>query len=305
MRRGAFLATVCLLFMAPEARAQVRGVNPPGVSAFNSGVTPAPGLTYANNFVFFSRSESVGPSGEILATGQQSVLLDLNPFVWVTRTPIAALGDAVYSFAATVIIANNSLSSSQLGALSGGGGLGDTYFQPLILGWKTDRADFRAALGVVVPTGRFNAGANDNVGNGYWTLAPAAGQTFYLTNDKATTVSLWELYEFHSTQSGTDVHPGQTLNLDYSLARAFPVHENLRLQVGLVGYEQLQTTDRTGPDITPEEGAAHYKVHALGFGFNVISPPRNLSVGFKYFDEFSNGSTYQGHSVQISATVGF
>jgi hypothetical protein len=79
----------------------------------------------------------------------------------------------------------------------------------------------------------------------------------------------------------------------------------LRLQLGLVGYEQFQTTDKTGPTITPAQATAHYRVNGLGFGSNVILPAQKVTLGFKYFKEFSNRSTFQGYSVQITGAVTF
>jgi acyl dehydratase len=58
---------------------------------------------------------------------------------------------------------------------------------------------------------------------GYWTSALSSGQTIYLTGNKATALSAFEMYEFHGTQQGTMVHPGQTINLDYSLTQTFPL----------------------------------------------------------------------------------
>ncbi len=130
--------------MANYAHAQNRGVYPLGLSAINSGVSAAPGLTYSNAFLFYSRDEQVGGDGQTVATGQQSVLLDMNTFLWTKSGEIASLGGATFSSAATLPIANNSLSSSTQGAIGGGGGLGDAYFQPLILGWHLQRADVRA-----------------------------------------------------------------------------------------------------------------------------------------------------------------
>jgi hypothetical protein len=70
------------------AQAQVRGVYPLGMSATNSGVTAPSGFTYANIFLFYSRDQLKGPDGEILATGQNSVLMDMNSFIWVDRRRI-------------------------------------------------------------------------------------------------------------------------------------------------------------------------------------------------------------------------
>jgi len=79
----------------------------------------------------------------------------------------------------------------------------------------------------------------------------------------------------------------------------------LRLQLGLVGYGQWQTTDKHGPNITPEQATAHYKINALGFAANAILPDQKVSVGLKYFHEFECRSTFQGYTLQISGTIRF
>jgi len=229
--------------------------------------------------------------------------MDMNSFIWVFRKEI--LGGARFSASATLPLANNSLTSDAVGALGGGGGFADSYYQPVILGWDKKRAAIRAIYGFLAPTGRFETGRDDNVGSGYWTHVLASGQTFYLTKDKATSISAFQMYEFHGAQKGTDIHPGQTMNLDYSVTRAIPLKESAQLQVGLVGYGAWQTTDKSGPTITPEQAKAHYKVNALGFTSNVVWPDRKVSLGFKYFKEFSNRSTFQGYSLQISSSISF
>lgn len=297
------LVVVCAFIAYVPARAQVRGVYPPGMSAINSGATPESGFTYSNLFLFYSRDQLKGPNGELLATGNNAVLMDMNSLVWVSKKKV--LGGAQFSASATLPVANNSLTSDAAGAISGGGGFADSYYQPFILGWQKKRVDFRVVYGFLAPTGRFKAGANDNVGSGYWTHVLSSGQTFYLTKNKATAVSAFQMYEFHGAQKGTDIHPGQTLDLDYSLTQLIPLRDEFSLQVGLVGYGQWQTTDKSGPNITPEQAKAHYKVNALGFASSVILPERKLSLGVKYFKEFSNRSTFQGYSLQISGSIKF
>jgi hypothetical protein len=299
------LVAVANVVVLTPAQAQVRGVYPVGMNATNSGVTPEAGITYSNLFVFFSRDEEKGPHGEILATGQNSIIIDMNSFVWVSKKKIGFLGGAVFSASATLPIANNSLTSDLRGAISGGGGFADSYYQPFILGWRKQRVAIRAIYGFLAPTGRFSAGANTNVGSGYWTSVVASGQTIYLNPSKATALSAFQMYEFHGTQEGTMVHPGQTFNLDYSLTHTFPLQRSLRLQLGLVGYGQWQTTDKHGPNITPEQAAAHYKANALGLAANAVLPEQKVSVGVKYFREFECRSTYQGYTLQISAAITF
>ena len=297
-----WLVAVCGFVLVGHARAQNRGVYPLGMSATNSGVTPDAGFSYSNQLLIYSRDKSKGPDGEVLATGSNSVVMDMNTLAWVSKKKI--LGGAKFSMTATFPFARNSLTSDFTGPVSGGGGFADSYYQPFILGWEKNRAAVRAVYGFLAPTGSFRAGANNNVGSGYWTHAFSSGQTFYLTADRKTIVSTFQMYEIHTEQKTTGVHPGQTFNLDYSLMRVLPFGDKPWLQVGLVGYNQRQTTARRGPGITTEQAAARYKVNSLGVASSV-NLPRRINVGFKYFQEFSNRSTFQGHSIQISGAIKF
>jgi hypothetical protein len=293
---------MCGTVLVSQARAQNRGVYPLGMSATNSGVTPEPGFSYSNQLLIYSRDKSKGPDGEVLATGSNSVVMDMNTLAWVSKKTI--LGGARFSLTATLPVAKNSLTSDFTGPVSGGSGFADSYYQPFILGWNKDRGAVRAVYGFLAPTGSFKGGANNNVGSGYWTHAFSSGQTFYLTRDRKTIVSAFQMYEIHTTQKHTGIQPGQTFNLDFSLMRALPFGDKPWLQVGLAGYNQRQTTAKRGPGVTPDQQAARYKVNSLGFASSV-NLPRRINVGFKYFQEFSNRSTFQGHSVQISGAIKF
>lgn len=297
------LFVICVTAWSGNSEAQVRGVYPPGMSATNSGVTPESGFSYVNQFLVYSRSSLRDRNGRVTATGNNSVILDMNSFVWVSNKEI--LGGARFSMSATLPIAKNSLTNDATGPISGNSGFGDSYYQPFILGWNKKGIAVKAIYGFLAPTGKFRAGANDNVGSGYWTHVVASGQSVYLTKNKATSLSAFQMYEFHTTQEGTNIHPGQTFDLDYSLMQSIPLRGDRSVQLGLVGYNQWQTTDKTGPTITPQQAAAHYKVNAVGFATNVALPAQKLNFGIKYFKEFANRSTFQGYSVQISGSYKF
>lgn len=291
-----------VLIAVSQIQAQVRGVYPAGMSATNSGVTPRSGFTYSNLLAIYARDQFRGAKGEILATGKQSVVMDLNSIIWVSKQEF--LSGAKFSVSATLPVANNSLTSDVVGRISGAKGFADSYYQPFILGWNKKRVAMRAVYGFLAPTGRFEPNAEDNIGSGYWTHAVSSGQTVWLTQNKRTAVSAFQMYEFHTTQEGTEIRPGQTLNLDFSLTHSIPLRRSISLQVGMVGYNQWQTTDKSGPTITPEQAAAHYRVNALGFAANLNMPAR-VSVGVKYFKEFRNRSTFQGHSLQFAGAISF
>src|SRR6478736_9980141 len=91
------LVAVANFVVLTPVQAQVRGVYPVGMSATNSGVTPEPGITYSNVFIFFSRDEEKGSHGEILATGQNSLMMDMNSLVWVSKKEVGPLGGVVLS----------------------------------------------------------------------------------------------------------------------------------------------------------------------------------------------------------------
>jgi hypothetical protein len=157
-------------------------------------------------------------------------------------------------------------------------------------------------------TGRFRSGADDNTGAGYWGSFGMSGQTVYLTKDKKTNFSAFEVYEWHSKQKDTRVRPGQTFDVDWSLMRGFVVNEESHAlwQLGVFGYGQYQVTDRRGPAVNAAvAGSTRYSVNALRGATNLILPARKVSVGVKYSKEFSNRSTVEGTSFQVSAGITF
>jgi hypothetical protein len=277
---------------------------PLGMNAINSGLMPEPGFTYSNQLIYYSRDEAKDNNGNSLpVSGNNSVIMDLNTLSWVSSKKL--VWGARYSAFATLPFAKNDLTSNIQGKISGGNGFADSYYVPFALGWSQERAAVKVMYGFLAPTGRFAAGASDNVGSGYWTNTLSSGQTFYPTKGKLLAFSAFEMYEFHTTQEGTGVHPDDTFDLDYSLMGSPRRMEKLQLQIGLAGYEARQTTAKTGPDVTSEASQARYAVNALGFAVAVAFPKQKASLGFKYFNEFADRSTFQGYSLQGLGAISF
>ena len=290
------------MWMTVPSHAQNRGVYPLGMSAINSGASPESTFTYSNQLLVYTRDHAKDNQGQTLpVTGNQAVIMDMNTITWVSQEGILR---ARYSASATLPVAKNDLTSDIHGNLSGGRGFADSYYVPVILGWRWSRAAVRVMYGFLAPSGRFSAGANDNVGSGYWTHALSTGQTFYLTGGKRLSLSAFQMYEFHTVQEGTGVHPGETFDLDYSLLYSLARTRRFQLQSGPAGYEQRQTTSRTGPGISLAASAERYAIN--GFGFAVLGVlPKRTSVGLKYFKEFADRATFQGYSLQVVASIGF
>jgi hypothetical protein len=274
------------------------------MTAINSGITPEPGLSYSNQLLYYSRDKAKDDNGNTLPiAGNNFVIMDMNTRTWVSKEPI--LWGARYSASATVPFAKNDLTSDLQGNISGGSGLADSYYLPLILGWSWDRVAVKAMYGFLAPTGRFEAGANDNVGSGYWTHALSSGQTYYLTKNKRLTFSMFEMYEFPTEQEGTGIHPGDTFDLDYSLMGMLVQTSGLRLQLGLAGYEARQITSKTGPGISSAASDERYAINALGVAVNVAFPKQKINVTLKFFDEFADRATFEGYSFQVAGAISF
>ena len=303
MAREAMAFFAAGLLIAARSDAQNRGVYPLGMSATNSGITPASGFTYGNHLLVYVRNEVKDDNGETLPIGGlNAVVMDMNTFIWVSHKRIAG---ARYSATATIPIAKNSLTSDTRGTINGGGGLADSYFLPVILGWDTNRVSARAMYGFLAPTGRFDADASDNVGSGYWTHTLSSGQTVSLAASQTVTVSSFEMYEFHTTQEGTGIRPGDTFDLDYSLMGSVVRRNEVRVQLGLAGYLARQTTAKTGPDLDPALSEERYAVNGFGLAAVGAFPKHKANVALKYFKEFANRATYQGYSVQLAGTISF
>lgn len=291
------IAAICTFTAVTRAQAQNRGVYPLGMSAVNSGLTSATGFTYSNQLLYYARDEARDNAGNTVATGSNGVIMDMNTITWASEG--AVLFGARYSASATLPFARNSLTSDIHGNLGGGGGFADSYYMPVILGWKTERTAVRFIYGFLAPTGRFASGATNNGGSGYWTHALSSGQTFYVMKGGLLTFSTFEMYEFHTTQEGSGIHPGQNFDLDYSLLTSLRSTGTWRFQIGLAGYEQRQTTATTGPEISAAALNDRYAVNSLGAAINAVFPRRKASLQFKIFREFENRSTFQGYSAQF------
>jgi hypothetical protein len=74
----------------------------------------------------------------------------------------------------------------------------------------------------------------------------------------------------------------------------------------VVGYEQRQTSDKSGPAITPSNPPRATTSMRSGSTANFNLPSRKASLGLKYFDdEFAIRSTFQGYALQISGSLTF
>jgi hypothetical protein len=304
---AAFVLACIFLGVASSAFAQQKGQWVPGQFGLNAGVIPDPGLTYANLALNYSASQLNGPAGNSIPgiSGTYSFWVDENIIYYVPKykflggyfMPYVAL-----NYASGELVAN--ITGTNLSGGGGGSGFADTYIQPLNLGWHLKRADVNVGYAFTAPTGRFTQGASNNVGSGYWGNDITSGTTVYITKNKGTTANLATAMEFHGQKNGTNITPGQTFTMEWGFGQVLPLKKDMSMlaQLGLVGYDQWQTSKSTGTLTVggipiPESSIPYYSVHAVGVQANIILPAKDLVGFFKYYDEYHALARPQGRTI--------
>lgn len=311
-------AVLACIFLggASSALAQQKGQWVPGQLGLNAGVIPDPGITYANMPLNYSASRLNDSNGNRLTqnvTGTYSFWVDENIFYFVPKQKFLGgyfMPYVALNYASGEVVAN--ITGTSLNTGGGGSGFADMYVQPLNLGWHLKRADVNAGYAFSAPTGRYTAGASDNVGSGYWGNNITSGTTFYITKDKGTSANLATDWEVHgqrqaaSTPAGqfSNITPGQAFTDEWGVGQVLPLKKDFSrlLQLGLVGYDQWQVSSNGGTVIVAgipvnASNIPYYSAHGIGFQSNLILPAKDLAAFFKFYDEYSAKARPQGRTI--------
>ena len=318
----ATLFFACFILASFPTSAQQKGQWVPGQFGLNAGIIPDPGITYANLAVNYSADQLNDSNGSKLlqnVTGTYSFWADENIFYFVPNHKILGgyfMPYVAVAYATGSLVADMPPLLPAVGSginLSGGGsGLADTFVEPIDIGWHIKkRVDFNVGYAFVAPTGRYTAGASDNVGSGYWGNDITSGTTLYITKNQGTTANLSTTLEFHgqktvaSAVSGqlSKITPGEAFTMEWGIGQVLPLKKDLSqlAQLGLVGYDQWQVTSNGGNYLVAGIPVAasmvpYYSVHGIGVQANYIVPGKSLAFFFKYYDEYSAKARPQGRT---------
>jgi hypothetical protein len=304
-----FALVLIVIGLTSPSLGQQKGQWVPGQFELNAGVIPDPGVTYANLAINYSANRLNDSNGNRIlqnVTGTYSFWVDENVLYYVPKhkflggyfMPYIALNYASGELVADI----PDTPGANLGA--GGSGFADTYVQPVNMGWHLKRADFNAGYSFVAPTGRFTAGASNNVGSGYWGNDITSGTTFYVTKNKGTSLNLATAWEIHRKKSGTNETPGQAFTIEWGLGQVLPIKKDLSqlLQLGLIGYDQWQVSNNGGTvtlptgAVVPASRLPYYSSHGIGVQSNFILPAKDLVFFFKYLDAYRAKASVEGRT---------
>jgi hypothetical protein len=191
--------------------------------------------------------------------------------------------------------------------------LADTFVEPINIGWHfAKRVDFNAGYAFTAPTGRYTAGANDNVGSGYWGNDITSGTTLYITKNHGTTANLATAWEIHGQKEvagipagqPSKITPGQAFTQEWGIGQVLPLKKDMSqlAQLGLVGYDQWQVSNNGGNYLLAGIPVAasrvpYYSVHAIGLQANYILPAKDVILFFKYYNEYSAKARPEGRTI--------
>jgi hypothetical protein len=308
------LALITTGFASPLL-GQQKGQWVPGQFGLNAGVIPDPGVTYANLALNYSASQLNNSNGNRVPgiNGTYSFWVDENIFYYVPKhkflggyfMPYVAL-----SYASGELVAD--ITGTSLSGGGGGSGFADMYVQPLNFGWHLKRADVNVGYAFSAPTGRYTAGATNNVGSGYWGNNITSGTTIYITKNKGTSANLATDWEVHgqrtvaSTPAGqfSKITPGQAFTDEWGFGQILPLKKDFSqlAQLGLVGYDQWQVSSNGGTYLVAglpvnASRVPYYSVHGIGFQANYVLPAKDLAAFFKYYYEYSAKARPQGRTI--------
>ena len=301
----AVLLFLILVLCATQAQAQLLGHNTPGDYGLLSGSQAPPGVyLIAPLYVRYDSDTLRNGLGNALPSETD---IAVNSYVfgvtWVSNTKV--LG-ANYSLQAYVPFTNNTLEAPILGLdQSTGTGLTDLYLQPINLGWHTKNADFIAGLGLYAPAGRYEAGADDNLGLGMWTFELFGGGTFFFDEAKSWHVATTAFYETHTAKEGSDVRVGDILTFEGGLGKSF---KQGTLSVGLAYYAQFKVTDDDyglDPPLPPLFQPAKHQGFGVGPEVSIpISSKRKLYgfVDLRYLWETGVRNNLEGGLFVVTAS---
>jgi hypothetical protein len=258
-----------------------------------------PGFYMQGTGMFFNAQEFVDGSGDTANNDETDYVLAALALVW--RPDLELLGGD-YQAVVTPAIGN----LSGLPVLVDGRpqdapvGLTDMFFSPIGLGWHWSEFHLVAALGAFAPTGRFEQGAADNTGLGFWTAMPFALGTYRTARGVFEKVPLLAtvggFYETHSNQEGRDFRPGDSFTFEWALGLELAE----RTSLGVAGFLYRQVSDPSGRDAVP---VVRYRSHGIGLTFSQGIGP--LNVNARAYRDFNVRNGPVGTLVYIDVAWGW
>jgi hypothetical protein len=292
--------------LAPDAAAQLKGHYVPGFTGLQNGSQGPPAITIALPLYFYTTDTLVDANGNTLGEHPRINSSFLGPaLLWVTNVKVFGGNFGGQIAPAAWIKARIEGPSLDV---PGSFNFTDIFVSPIQLGWEKPRADFVAAWGVFMPTGKWEFGGSDNGGLGMWSNDFQAGTTVRLDDKHAWSASSLATYEVHSKKHDSQLQVGDILTLEGGVGRSFytkvdgsPIPRITT--IGLAYYGQFKVSSDSGPLGTFGFETRKDRVFGIGGEANVFLPKSKLLIGLRVIPEFGAVNRTEGFTFML--TLGY
>lgn len=176
------------------------------------------------------------------------------------------------------------------------GGMGDLTIAPVFLAWSdaNDRYDITAGYLFSSPTGRYETGADDNIGLGYWNHVFQVFNYFYLMPEKASAIFIGNTFETHSKIKDADVKAGNRYMLEYGISQ----YLSDRWEITAQGGHTWQISEDSGDDVYWDVSYKDkYSIVGLGIGYWPIK--QILYLNAKWMTNYAIYQHFKYNSIQL------
>jgi len=173
------------------------------------------------------------------------------------------------------------------------GGFGDLSFIPLGLGWSIrDRIDVSFFYTVYAPTGRYETGAADNIGKGYWTHQFQAPFYLYFL-EKATALFLMPTFEVNGKIKDRDFRSGNRFTIEYGISQ----YVTPWLELEIINGHNWQVSNDIGEAVWWRKSALDVRdrTSTFGAGLGVWPWEGRLNVRLKYAFDYNVRQRYKSN----------
>lgn len=311
---------VAILFLSTNSSfAQFNGHNTKGDFGLQSASQPDPGFYLIAPLYLRFQTDTLKDSNGDPVLPDERGSLGVNAYVlglyYVSEFKIFG---ANYGFQAYPAWTNNNLEVPIFGVdQETSTSFTDLYLQPINLGWHTQRADFTAGFGVYAPTGKYDFGANGNIGLGMWSFELFGGTTLFFDEAKTWHFATTAFYETHTDKRDTDIHVGDLLTLEGGLGWSFLEGA---ASVGVAYYAQWKVThdDLGSLDVVLDElfdtfglpprnelPVGKHRVYGVGpeLSFPIATKKKLYALlNVRYLWEFGARTSLEGSTFVVTAT---
>ena len=163
-------------------------------------------------------------------------------------------------------------------------GFGDLTLMPLGLSWtEHERFDISFMYTMYIPTGRYEPGADDNIGQGHWTHQfQIPGYAYFM--DKATALALIPTLEINGPIQNSDAKFGNRFSLEYGISQYLTEW----LEIDLMNAHNWQISEDSGDEAwwvgSVLDGKDQKSIFSVGLS---TWPTEKLNVRGKFITEYA------------------